>query len=469
MRRRSGRAQGARSLSLAAAAGLALFLLCLTGCSDGPSGSGGLSPAISGSRGSPPNLLLVVVDTLRADHLRYHGYSRRTSPHLDAFAAESVAFMNHHSHASRTGPSVASIFTGLHPLSHGVVNPLTEFDAKGILAEDQTTLAEILTAEGYHCYGIVTNVNVRSRFGFGQGFARYEELRRSAEIDTTTLPIEEPFFLYLHYMEPHSPYRAADPYRHLWVDPHYDGPVTGRHPQLDAIVAGSFVVEPRDVAQIKALYDQEIRFFGERFGELLDSLDARALLDDTIIVLTSDHGEELLDHGSALHGYTLYEEQLRVPLVVFDPRVRGSRRVETVTRHVDLLPTLLELMDVPASVPFQGRSLVPLLTGRAERGEAPPVFAQASLNAVKTVKSRSLMVDGWKFIENELPQVGDELYHMARDPGEYNNLAEDRPAMAAKMRQMLRSFVHSLPVARGGIVALTEEEKEQLRSLGYLK
>ncbi len=451
------------------ALGLAMAVMLTPACFGNGSDDANPSPAVFSTPTERPNLLFVLVDTLRADHLRYHGYFRRTSPHIDGFAAESVAFMNHYSHASRTGPSVASIFTGLHPLSHGVVNPLTEFDAKGTLAEEQTTLAEILTGEGYNCYAMVTNVNVRSRFGFGQGFSVYENLRRSAKIDPATLPIEEPFFLYLHYMEPHSPYRAAEPFRHLWVDPDYDGPVTGRHPQLDAIVRGSFVVDEKDRDQITALYDQEIRFFGDRFSELLDSLEARALLDDTIIVLTSDHGEELLDHGSVLHGYTLYEEQLRVPLVVYDPRIRDPRRVKTVTRHVDLLPTLLELMDVPGRVEFQGRSLVPFLTGREEEASAPPVFAQASLNAVKTVKRRSLMVDGWKIIETELPDAGYELYHVATDSRERRDLIEDRPAMAGKMRQQLSAFVRSLPVAEGGVVALTEEEKKLLRSLGYLK
>lgn len=417
-----------------------------------------------------PNLIVVLVDTLRADHLSYHGYGRETSPHLDRFAAESTAFLNHYSHASRTGPSVASLFTGLYPRSHGVLNPLEARDAKGILSERQTTLAEILERHGYSSHGIVTNINVSPRFGFDQGFASYASLERSSRIDIADLELTAPFFLYLHYMEPHSPYNAPDPFRNTWTDPNYQGPVTGRHRQLDHIVAGELVPDAEDQSQLTALYDQEIRHFDDQFAKLLETLESRALLENTLLLVTADHGEELFDHGSVLHGYTLYEEQLRVPFILRDPRNENPTRLSAITRQVDVLPTLLELMGISYDGTIQGRSLVPLISGEGgDPAKDSGVFAQTRLNAVKTVKSRSLLADGWKLIVNDLPEPGHELYHIPTDPEEQHNVATSNAAMARKMRQRLRDLIQSLPLATEEQVDLTDEEKEELRSLGYVR
>ena len=340
----------------------------------------------------PLNLIIVLVDTTRADRLGYHGYVRPTSPRLDALARSSVAFVNHYSHSSRTGPSVASIFTGLHPRSHGVVNPLTHWDAKGTLGPDQTTLAELLTARGYRCSGFVSNVNVSPRFGFAQGFEFYDIFHdpqgRSLKGSTVSLRLNEtksPFFLYLHYMQPHSSYEAPAPYATMFTEESYDRPITGDHIQLDAIVGGKVLPTDADRRHLGALYDQEIRYFDDLLGELLDYFGEAGLLEESILVFIADHGEEIFDHGSVLHGYTLYEEQLRVPLLIRDPRRLEPRRVEAVSRHVDLLPTLLELLGVPPELALQGASLVPLIDGAAEPDEARPVFAQSSLRAVKTI------------------------------------------------------------------------------------
>jgi len=196
-------------------------------------------------------------------------------------------------------------------------------------------------------------------------------------------------------------------------------------------------------------------------------VDEQGLLEDTIVVFVADHGEEFLDHGSALHGYTLYDEQLHVPCFIRDTR-RSSRRIHSVTRMVDLLPTLLDLLDVPSDGPFQGRSLVPLIDGRAEPLPAP-VLAQASLRAVKTVQSQSLRQDGWKIIETTTPSSRIELYHVASDPLERRDLTGKEPDRAQGMLSRLRDLTDSLPVGTGGVVELTEEEKERLRALGYLE
>jgi arylsulfatase A-like enzyme len=419
-----------------------------------------------------PNLIIVLVDTLRADHLGYHGYARDTSPTIDGRAGESIVLMSHFSHASRTGPSVASLITGLHPRSHGVVNPLTHHDAKGTLAAEQQTLAEILSANGYECHGHVANLNVGPRFGFGQGFDSYDFVGSGSALDVSRAAVEtlravrEPFFLYLHYFEPHDPYEAPRGYASMFVDAAYDGPVTGTHAQLEEIVGGSFDPDRGDRGQLVGLYDQEIRAFDDYFASLLEFVEERGLLDDTILLFVSDHGEELLDHGSALHGYTLYDEQLHVPCFIRDAR-RSARRIHGVTRMVDLLPTLLDLLGVSYDGALQGRDLMPLIDGRAEPLPAP-VLSQASLRAVKTVQLQSLRRDGWKIIETTVPTSRIELYDVVNDPFEQRDLAGKEPSRTREMLSDLHEFSESLPVGTGGVVELTDEEKERLRALGYL-
>jgi arylsulfatase A-like enzyme len=374
------------------------------------------------SKEKPVNLVIVLVDTLRSDHLGYHGYTRPTSPKIDGLANRSIVFKNHYSHSSRTGPSVASIFTGLDPRSHGVVNPLTHFGAVGTLSESQETIAEILNTNGYQCYGYVANLNVTARFGFGQGFDQYEFLTSTSAVDISRLAAQviseqpEPFFLYLHYLEPHSPYSAPGSYRHLFVEPGYNGPINGTHHQLDEIVAGKLVPDTGDMAHLEALHDQEIRYFDDVFGDLLDLLRKNKLSDNTIIVFVADHGEEFWDHESVLHGYTLYEEQLRVPMFIHDPRRERPETIETITRHIDLLPTILDMLDLNIETQAQGASLTPWMDGKETPAAVGPVHAQVSLRAVKLVQLVSFMRDGWKLIVQTLPQASIELYHVQSDP-----------------------------------------------------
>ena len=400
----------------------------------------------------PLNLLIVLSDTTREDHLGLGGYARDTTPRLNALAARGALFENHYSHASRTGPSVASLFTGLHPRSHGAVNPLEFWDQKGVLDDSHTTLAEVLSAAGWATAAFVTNPNVGQRFGFAQGFDTYEfPASRTVEgVGRTALRWlngrQEPWMLYLHLLEPHSPYEAPRPYDELYTDPSYTGPFDGRHEQLDAVVGGALTPDAADREQLVALYDQEVRVLDAVLGDVLAVLEKRGALDRTVIVFLSDHGEEFLEHGSLLHGYTLYEEQLRVPLVVVDPR-RGSVRVAAATRMVDVLPTLLELLDVAPPAGLQGRSLVPLMDGE----ELPPLplYAEASLHAVKIVRMKSVTDHGWKLIRNWLPEMKDELYFLDEDPGETRDLIEEEPEQAARLRQVMEDVERDLPEGYG--------------------
>jgi len=427
----------------------------------------------------PLNLIIIMVDTLRADHLGYYGYPHATSPRLDSLAEDSVVFLHHTGHASRTGPSVATLFTGLYSRSHGVVNSLSHFDAKGTLDASRLTLAEILSEAGYRCAGFTANFNVSKRFGFSQGFERYQLLnwkKRAQEINRAALAwIEEweaeprpPFFLYLHYFDPHSPYEAPAPFIKKFVSPDYQGRITGSHRQLEEVVAGRLKLDDADLDQLRALYDAEIRYLDSQLGVLLVALDASGLLDESLIVFVSDHGEELLDHGSALHGYTLYEEQLRIPLMIRHPEF-PARRVSRLSRQVDVLPTILELLGIPIPGSIQGESLVAAMKGEASSdiGGEPPVFAEASLRAVKTVALDSYARGDWKLIETRVPETRKQLFNLRDDPQERHDRLASEPEVAERMSAELQRFRDALPVGHSEMVPLSEEEIRELQSLGY--
>lgn len=429
----------------------------------------------------PLNLIVILVDTLRADHLGYHGYSHATSPRLDSLAEDSVVFLRHTSHASRTGPSVATLFTGLHARSHGVVNPLSHFDAKGTLDASRLTMAEILSAEGYRCAGFAANPNVSARFGFSQGFEFYQLLRwENAEVLTRAALawIEQwtaeaeprpPFCLYLHYIDPHSPYEAPAPFVKKFVAPDYRGRITGSHSQLDEIVAGRLELDDADLARLRALYDAEIRYLDSQIGVLLIALEVKELLDESLIVFVSDHGEEFLDHDSALHGYTLYEEQLRIPLMIRHPEL-PARRISRLSRQVDVLPTLLELLGISIPESLQGESLVAAMNGEEDPGVGGegPVFAEASLRAVKTVALDSFSLGDWKLIETRVPKARRQLFNLRDDPQERHDRLASEPEVAARLISELQRFREALPVGHSETVPLSEAEIRELQSLGYL-
>ncbi len=436
----------------------------------------GVAPAAGAA--VPLNLIVIVVDTLRADHLGYHGYERDTSPNLDALAAESSVFLRHRSQASRTGPSVATLVTGLHPRSHGVVNPLTKIDAKGTLDESQLTLAEILRQHGYHAAGFGANLNILPRFGFAQGYHTYSIIgwKEAAAVNRLAFRWldgyrarfgEKPLFLYLHYLDPHSPYLAPPEYRERFADPGYSGAFTGEHLVIDEAITGERTVGPADREALRGLYDAEIRYVDDQVAELLAHLDGLGLLERSLVVFLSDHGEELGEHGSWLHGYTLYEEQLRVPLLIRHPDL-PPRRIDASSRQMDILPTILELLDVETPAHVQGASLVPLMQGAVEDDDARPTFAETRIRAAKTVKLSAYSRGPWKYIETVVPDAKEELFHLGDDPGEKFDRAAAEPEETARMRRELEALRASLPPARVDAVDLSEDEKAQLRAMGYL-
>ena len=414
-----------------------------------------------------PNIVLYVVDTVRADRLGVYGYAKPTSPRLDAFAAGAVLFENAYAQSSWTRPAVASLFTGLLPPAHRTVG------RRSVLPEDATTLAEILAAHGYEGMGLVRNPNVGRAFGFAQGFARFRSEDR--ERDETMLErvrlwlderqdAEAPFFLFLHAIDPHGPYDPAPEFEETFdvggAPAHYR---TVRY--LLQLNRGEVEPEPGTAEALSRLYDAEVAQNDRAFGELLDELEDRGLVEDTAVIYLSDHGEEFAEHGRWEHGLSLYQEVLRVPLVMRLPGV-PARRVEEPAQHVDVLPTLLAYLGIepPAT---DGRDLL-----AARRRSDAPLDVYTHLD-VDGHRAASVIRGRYKLVLPQSPSQGTApmLFDLDEDPGELQDMAADRPDVVERMLALLaeRNLAGEIESAEEiGDDQLDEDVRRRLRALGYI-
>ena len=451
---------------------------------------------------SMPNLLLIVIDTLRADHLGAYGYPRQTSPTIDRLASAGVVFENALSQAPWTAPSLASLFTGLYPSAHGLdTSPMWRrggrssdanhlpFSVQKVLEPVYLTLAEHLRSGGYRTAGFVSNVYSNSIFGFAQGFDHFDDQHRDYSRtvgrtkrragDTNVAVFQwldavpaEPFFLLVHYNDPHWPYHPLEPYGQEWG--------AGESDRLTAAETTALVqqggepihgLSATDLAHIEALYDGEIAYLDAQIGKLLERVDSRVSERPLFVVLTADHGEEFLDHGSASHGHTLFQEQLHVPLIIHSPTRFAPRRVSAPVRLIDVAPTLVDLVGLDALPDIQGESLRALLEGQGTSGPAS-ALSEATygrpLQALRTAGNLKLI--------HEAATGVSELFDLNTDPKEQYDLAESRPAVTARLRSELEALTRESRRRRAGVssanaasVVLDSETTERLRALGYVE
>ena len=428
-----------------------------------------------------PNVIVYLIDTLRADHLGAYGYSRPTSPNIDRFAADAVLFTNAQAQSSWTRPSVVSLLTGLAPRRHGVTR------RKDALSASVDTLAELLAADGYQTAGIVTNGNAGPNFRLHQGYESFRHLRESSDtphrhklsdrinhwifawLDNLLARQREngdqeprPFFLYAHATDPHIPYTPSEPFRSRFA-PEVD-PKIGLLHNVRAVIQGEIPPTEAMRRDLIDLYDAEIAFNDHHFGRLIDRLKELGLYDTSLIILVSDHGEEFLDHGGWEHGVTLYEEQLHVPLIVKLPGgASAGRRIDAIARQVDVVPTILELLGIAPPAALDGASLL------RPRGRAS--FAHLSL---QDRQLRSVNRRDWKLIlDDSLFPRGRplQLYRLENDLREEFELADQRPFERELLSQLMRRF--ELDLARGVKASgeeaeIPDELRRQLEALGYL-
>ena len=442
----------------------------------------------------PFNIILISIDTLRADHLSAYGYSRPTSPSIDALAASGLLFRQAYSHSPKTTPSHMSLMTSLYPEVHRVLNRTGRVvDSK--LSFGIPTLAEILHAAGYRTAAFTAGGNVSRYIGFGRGFERFQHMPVDAaptfEAGADALRAwvaeggERPFFLFLHTVQVHDPYLPPKAARARFVDPddtgknagYYAGGILSEREALArrAKVAGHSIakefwthVDPddaADLAHLRDLYDACIHYTDEQIGRLLAAVDELGLREATAVVILSDHGEEFGEHGGTRHN-SVFEEVLHVPLVVRLPPVAGldaTGLVNSVVRLVDVMPTLLDLVGLPIPAHLNGRSLLPLVDG----DETLPrtVFAHWRERGV-----RSLRAGRFKLI-----RIPEELhiFDLVRDPGERRPIEDERPDLRIALVPRLRALMENAHATAAAVdpgqpEPIDAQTRNELRELGYL-
>ena len=426
---------------------------------------------------TPPNLILISLDTLRADHLGSYGYERPTSPALDAFARDGVLFESVTAPAPWTLPSHASLFTGLYPHTHGVKNYGTKLDPR------TPTLASILSARGYRAKAIVNHHVLGPDFGLMHGFAEAEYVSEWSDGDADTRQLTDrgeeittkaidwidraksPFLLFLHYFDVHSDYSARPEYVAMFAKP-YAGPIDGSTAQLLEMRADGTRIDGADLEHLVALYDAEIRQLDDQLARLLRALDERGLSDRTLIVVTSDHGEELMEHGSVLHGRTMYQEVIGVPLLVRGPGIPRGTRVAQNVSLTDLLPTLLEVLGAPVPPGVQGRSVVSYWTEPGRLHAEHLAFAEADwMNAQPDMK-RMVRRGRHKLHLNRMTDAT-ELYDVVADPHEQADLAAREAERVRELRADLDAFAAGVERPPVAVPAPTGDVLDRLRALGY--
>jgi len=461
---------------------------------------------------SSPNLLLISIDTLRADHLGCYGYERPTSPNIDAFAARATLFSDALSTAPKTAESHMSMFTSLYPTVHGIGTLPDDADMESdvpVLSPEVRTLAEILHERGYATAGTHGGGFMDAKFGFGKGFDTYER----SDLDATVEWLEEnaakrPFFVFYHTYEVHDPYTPQPPYDTMFTG-EYKGRIEHRRDRLQeqlgsedwSLIAARYWElvdedDPADARHLEALYDGEIASIDKALVALLEAIDEHA--PNTLVVILSDHGEEFGEHGQFTHDQ-IYRELLHVPLIIREPGQTRGARVDEPVSLIDLAPTLLDLLGLPSPEQFQGQSLVPLIeaskagqpTETAAGKRKPSPFAgtahAASEAAVPETELYSSLPGAKMYAlgDGKLHLIsterGFELYDMKVDPGQTNNLLRGSGAKSPLTKESFeqmqtwlsqRQQANLLLRKRYDDTAATDqldaETIEQLRALGYL-
>jgi choline-sulfatase len=391
-----------------------------------------------------PNLVLVTIDTLRADRLGCYGNSRVETPNIDKLAKQGVLFENAVTHTPLTAPSHASMFTGLYPTVHKVR------DTGGfILESSHVTLSEVLHQQGWDTAAFVGSSVLKKQFGFSRGFAVYDdqmpkpdprkiagdyaERRANEVVDKAIKWLDsqsaKPFFLWVHLFDPHSPYDPPSPFREKYPGRPYDG---------------------------------EVAYTDQQLGRLLAAVARKSLPENTLIAVLSDHGESLSEHGEYTHGVFLYDSTLRIPFLLAGPGVPKGLRVKQQARAIDLLPTVLELMGPKAPPGVQGTSLAPAFGGKPTAESFAYVETLYPKINMGWVELRGIRTNQWKYIRAPKP----ELYDLLQDPAETRNVIGSHPTEVLRLEANLKGVAGVADKVKTTMV--DQRTMSQLKSLGYL-
>jgi len=429
-------------------------------------------PGLADNGAPRPDLFVYLVDTLRADRLGGLGGSPSPTPEADAFAEESIRFLRAFAQSPWTRSSIASLFTGRTPAAHGVV------EIEDALPSRWTTLAEALRAAGYRTVGFMTNRNSGAEFGFQQGFGEFVSLP-SWQADAVNEQVfawldaqrgtDRPLFVYVHTIDPHSPYDPPEVFRRLYAPDVPEGPIASVE-WFEKVHEGELRPSPTERGHLEALYNGDVAANDAAFGDFLSKLRSRELFEGSAVLFTSDHGEEFGEHGGYEHTHALYDESLRIPFLLKLPGAanRPGSRLSAIAQHVDVMPTLFAIAGLRLPVEVDGRSLLPAI--REEEVSVAPVYAQT----FRRPDGRQLVAGlhwPWKLIRERRAAEWTghmELYGLEDDPEEREDLADELPQRRRFLASDLEEHVEA---NRGrvspGRVEIEGDLQEQLKALGY--
>jgi arylsulfatase len=427
-------------------------------------------------RPDPVNVVIVMVDTLRADHMSAYGYERETTPFISNFASQGFVFEHARSQSSCTFPSVNSLLTSRNP----AIFTRQEVDQLGI-PDEYPSIAEILKRSGYRTIAVTASPIVRatpSDFnpigGFDRGFDTFMEdplWRPGGQVNRAITrqldAVEEPFFLYAHYMDPHGPYRPPERYEKRFAG-EYDGHDFIR--RGNPVPIGKMLyddgphieITDRDIQHLVDLYDDEIRYFDGVFRRLIRYLEERDMLDRTLVIVSSDHGEEFLEHGHIKHCRGVWDTVTRVPLMFRFPGVEGGHRIDDAVQNLDIVPTILDYLEIePEGLDLEGTSLLPLLEGR----EPSRKFAFSDQREYRSADDGRFHL----ILNGEDGKV--TLFDLRSDPLEQHDLFRTDHPEVERLSDALNGWL----TETGQLMRFDEElaaaraKEEELRALGYLE
>lgn len=411
-----------------------------------------------------PNIVLIVLDALRADHLPCYGYEKNTAPFISEIAKKSTVFENVFAASSWTAPATASIFTSLYPFQHGVTTGyLASRFLKiklGRIPLKTQTIPEVLKTQGYRTYGVADNINIGEKIGFSRGFDRFrkfsykEEHRMNQQLQEWAAEIkaQEKYFLYIHYNDCHAPYHKRAP----WYEKRAD-----------------------HCENVMARYDSEIRYVDEKIKQMyrLFGWDK-----NTLLIITADHGEEFHDHQGWGHGKNLYDEVIRIPLMIqFPGPARIHKRIETNASHMDILPTMLSYLGIKSRALYSGVDLMPLISGEKHTSGERYIFShllkhgrqRQGRSKKQKLAFRATIHNQWKTILIDRFQESrkKELYNLAQDGQERVNLFWDNKNLANRLFFKYLNFEKRCKKYKQETsqVTLDKKQLEELKSLGYVK
>jgi arylsulfatase A-like enzyme len=419
------------------------------------------------------NVVLISIDTLRADHLGCYGYSRPTSPFLDSLAEQSLLFEKAFVPRGLTRPSVVSMLTSLYPAGSGVRN-LTQ-----LLSEEIPTIDSVLSAEGYQAASFLSGaIKGAADLHFPQRFDGEDEKNVRRAIGWLKKNRSKKLFMWLHLLAPHDDYAPPREYD-LFTKADYSGDYDGTRKRLFQVAMRRIRLSEEDRQHILALYDGEILYADALVRRVFEALKRLELLERSIVIVVGDHGEDLYQHQYYFqHMYSIYDSSLHIPLIMKFPGAPVAGRIEQIVQSIDIAPTILDLVGLPAPAGFSGRSLLPLIEGTSQ-GEFG--YALSELETKEGFgKIVSIRTDRWRYVDNpgdEIPiglphhhfyQIArEELYDLQVDPSETTNVVDSYPEVAAHLRERVRA-AHGAQALGEAAGEVDDDTVDQLRALGYV-